>query len=104
MGRLNFSLRQTPGYRTQLGVRIPHSAVAVDSLPDNKPIHMGAGSCTQFGNCFKATLIMLCGDQIPVSLPTAAHSQMLGWRTSTQLQQAQGAVQVTQDLALGVEA
>lgn len=65
---------------------------------------MGAGSCTQFGNCFKATLAMLCGEQIPASLPTAARSQMLGWGTSTQLQQAQGALQVTQDLALGVEA
>lgn len=104
MSRLDLCQRQTQGSQTQPGTCIPHSAVAADSLPDNKPINMATGSCTQFGSCFKAMLAMLCGDQIPAFLPTAAQSQMLGWGTSTQLQQAQGAVQVTQDLVLGVEA
>ena len=102
--RLNLCPRHTLGSQTQLGICIPHAAVAIDSLPDNKPINMGAGSCTQLGSCFKATLAMLSGEQIPASLPVSVYSQMLVWRTSTQLLQVEVALQLTQDPGLGMEA
>lgn len=123
---MSLCLKQTPDSWTPNGTACPHSSLPVDSLPDNKPVNVGAGSCTQLGNCFKATLVRLC--EVRASFPIAVHGQTVHWEASAQLcgasswtqrslwvpsnagysvilrvQQARGALHLTQDLVFAVQ-